>query len=201
MRIIAGDFGGKRLLTPSDNRVRPTSDKVKESVFNMIAAKVPDALVMDGFAGTGSLGLEALSRGAEKVYFADNSNESISLIRQNITHCHMETKSHVIAGSFQKAAAGISESLDIIFLDPPYTKELLPKALQCICDLDVLAESGIVIAEHPHSQILPDEIHPAMPENGSCMNENLTFLIKTKERRYGNICVTLYENSSVSGNL
>ncbi|MDD3169680.1 MAG: RsmD family RNA methyltransferase, partial [Eubacteriales bacterium] len=92
MRIIAGDFKGKRLFTPKDSKIRPTTDKVKESIFNMIAPYLEDAVAIDLFSGTGNLGLEAISRGAKRCYFGDKSRESMELTRQNIAHCRQEDR-------------------------------------------------------------------------------------------------------------
>ncbi len=189
LRVISGDFRGKRLYTPTGKAVRPTSDKVKESIFNMIAAHLEDAVVLDAFAGTGGLGIEALSRGADKAYFMDNSNESISLIKKNIDHCTVNDRARVIFGSFDRVADKIVDKLDIIFLDPPYFKALLPESLQLICDLDMLSDDGIIVVEHPMEQDLPDTFSTANGENS---------LDKQKERRYGSIKVSIYEKGTLS---
>ena len=101
MRIIAGDFKGRRLFAPKDGKIRPTTDKVKESIFNMIAAYLGDAVVIDLFSGTGNLGLEAISRGAARCYFGDRSRESMELTRQNIAHCRQEDRAVTIPWRFR----------------------------------------------------------------------------------------------------
>ena len=92
MRIIAGELKGRRLHTPDDDRVRPTTDKVKEAVFSMIAPWLCESVVADLFAGTGNLGLEAVSRGASRVYFVDKDRRSIALIRENVSYCKVEDR-------------------------------------------------------------------------------------------------------------
>ena len=96
MRIIAGELKGRRLVTPADNRVRPTTDKVKEAVFSMISAYLPDSVVVDLFAGTGNLGLEAISRGAKRAYFIDRDRASIAMVRENVKYCKVEDRSVII---------------------------------------------------------------------------------------------------------
>ena len=102
MRIIAGEYKGRRITAPEDTSVRPTTGKVKEAIFAMLMNDIYDAVTVDLFAGTGNLGLEALSRGARKCYFGDNSRDSLRLIKENIAHCRAEDKSVVIAGSYEK---------------------------------------------------------------------------------------------------
>ena len=103
MRIITGEFKGRRLEMPVGYDVRPTTEKVKEALFSMIAGNVYDAVCVDLFSGTGNLGLEAISRGAEKCYFADNSRTSIDITKRNIAMCKAEDRSVVIAGDFERA--------------------------------------------------------------------------------------------------
>ena len=102
MRIIAGDYKGRRLNAPADYKIRPTADKVKEALFSIIGDDIDEAVVCDLFSGTGNLGLEALSRGADKCYFVDNSAESIRLIKENIEMCRAEEYSVVIHGDFEQ---------------------------------------------------------------------------------------------------
>jgi len=177
MRIITGDFKGRKLNTFRGNSIRPTPDKVKEAIFSMIGAYLGDSVVLDLFAGTGNLGLEALSRGASMCYFGDNSSESVRLIKQNIGICQAEDMSKVIAGSFEKVIASLPEKVDIIFLDPPYTKGLMEQCFEKIKELEILNEDGIIVAERSLREALPDE---------------LSGFEKIKERRYGTILVSLF---------
>ena len=129
MRIIAGDYKGRRLYTPEDRRIRPTADKVKEALFSIIGDDIDEAVVCDLFSGTGNLGLEALSRGADKCYFGDNSADSIRLIKENIEMCRAGEYSEVIHGDFKKTLSMINEKVNVFFLDPPYYKDLWEPAM------------------------------------------------------------------------
>lgn len=177
MRIVAGEFKGRRLETPENYDIRPTSEKVKEALFSMISGNVPDAVCCDLFAGTGNLGLEALSRGAAKCYFGDNSRTGIELVRHNVEHCRAEERSQVIFGDFEKVLNKIHEPVDIFFLDPPYKKGLYEDCFRLISELELLAEEGIIIAEHSSEDPFPDEIEG---------------YVKLKDRRYGSMSVTIY---------
>ncbi|MGN0658732.1 MAG: 16S rRNA (guanine(966)-N(2))-methyltransferase RsmD [Emergencia sp.] len=177
MRIITGEYRGRRLESPSGYDVRPTTDKVKEAVFNLLMNDVYDAVVVDLFAGTGNLGLEALSRGARRCYFCDNSRESLNLIRTNIGLCRAEDRSVVLAGDYTKTLSRIREKADIFLLDPPYKAGLYEKCLELIDSLDLLNEDGIIIAEHG--------VRDQVPETAGR-------LVKVKERKYGKIMVSIY---------
>ena len=181
MRIITGEYRGRRLESPAGYDVRPTSDKVKEAVFNIIMNEVWDATCVDLFAGTGNLGLEALSRGAKKCYFGDNSRESINLIKNNVKMCRAEDKSVIIAGDYSKILGRINEKVDIFLLDPPYQDGLYENCLEIIDSLDLLSEEGIIVAEHGVRDYVPETV-------GS--------LEIIKERKYGKIMVTIYAKKS-----
>lgn len=177
MRIIAGEYKGRRITAPENDRVRPTTGKVKEAVFSMLMNDIYDAVVVDLFAGTGNLGLEALSRGARKCYFGDNSRESLKLINENISHCGAEERSVVIPGTYERVLDRIREKADIFLLDPPYRDGLLTDAIERIAELDLLADDGVIVAEHHSDEKLPD---------------TLSGFTKLKEKRYGTILVNIY---------
>lgn len=177
MRIIAGEYKGRKLNTPPDYSVRPTTDKVKEALFSILTNKIWGSRVLDLFAGTGNLGIEALSRGASECVFADSSRESIRLIRENIAHCKAEDGARVAAGDFKKVLLNQSEPFDIILLDPPYDKGLLDDCFKIIAEQELLAEDGIIVAEHRKEEVLPDEFYG---------------FEKTKERRYGTVILSIY---------
>lgn len=177
MRIITGEYKGRRLESPKDNSIRPTTDKVKEAIFSIIAFDVPGAVCVDLFAGTGNLGLEALSRGAARCYFGDKSRESLALVRKNIAICRAQDKSIVMAGEYQRVLSSIREKADIFFLDPPYRDGLMQDCISLITENELLAEDGIIIAEHGKDEKLPDEI---------------AGLSKIKERKYGAIIISIY---------
>jgi 16S rRNA (guanine(966)-N(2))-methyltransferase RsmD len=180
MRIISGDFRGRKLNTPKDYQVRPTTDKVKEALFNILAPELYNSVVCDLFAGTGNLGLEALSRGARKCYFGDHASESIKLIKENIAMCRADDMSEVVAGDYIKTLDNIHETVNIFFLDPPYRKDLLEKSIRAISDMGLLAEDGVIVAEHNKQKDIPAEIG--------------TFSVY-KERRYGSVILSFYKET------
>lgn len=148
MRIIAGKFKGRSLITMKDQSIRPTTDRVKESIFNLIQGYVEDAKVLDLFAGSGALGIEALSRGAEAVTFADRSNDSIETVNTNLKK--VSGKFNIIRKDFLSTIDYLSarkEKFDIIFLDPPYKQGLDKAAIDKIDEAGILAEDGIIVVE------------------------------------------------------
>jgi 16S rRNA (guanine(966)-N(2))-methyltransferase RsmD len=177
MRIIAGEYKGRRLEAPKDNSVRPTTDKVKEALFSMLSERIWGSKFLDLFSGTGNVGIEALSRGAELVVFADSSRESINLIKRNIAHCKAEEGSRVVPGDYKKVLMTSAEKFDVIFLDPPYDKGMLAECFKLIRENDLLEEDGIIIAEHRREEIL---------------DENIEGFTKEKERRYGIVMLSIY---------
>lgn len=181
LRIIAGNVKGRRLFSPKNNDIRPTTDRVKESVFNMIASYINNAVVVDLFAGSGNLGLESLSRGAKKVYFVDHSKESLDLAKQNIALCQFSHKSSIIHANYEKALQMIKEKADIIFLDPPYNSGILHDCISKIIELNILKPDGIIVAEHSVSEKLPE------------VESDLEII---KEKKYGTIMVTIYNKQN-----
>ncbi|MFV0516834.1 MAG: 16S rRNA (guanine(966)-N(2))-methyltransferase RsmD [Aminipila sp.] len=177
MRIIAGDLKGRRLATPIGDKVRPTSDKVKEAIFSMISDTYYDEVVIDLFAGTGNLGIEAISRGAKHCYFGDKSKESLSLIRENINTCKVQDQATILAGDFETVLKRIPQKAQIIFLDPPYKDNLMVNCIELIDQLDLLTEEGYIIAEHSLDEKLPEQIGK---------------FEMIKEKRYGKIAVSIY---------
>ena len=146
MRVVAGKHRSRPLYSPKNSDVRPTTDMVNESIFNIIQNDVIGSKFLDLFAGSGAIGIEAISRGAEKVVFVDNSKESISLIKQNLQM--LKEEAQVIFGDFEYALTRLKNSdFDIIFLDPPYNFKDIKKILDTIKANNVLAPSGIVIFE------------------------------------------------------
>ena len=176
MRIISGTCKGRKLFSPEGTRLRPTGDKVKGAVFSMIRDYLENSTVLDLFAGTGNLGLEALSRGATKCYFCDNSPDSIRLLKKNINLCAMSAKSEIIFGGFDKALSSVAERLDLIFLDPPYDKHLYLTSLELIRDTGALERNGIVVVEYQADSVMPDFIEG---------------FIRLRERHYGRTRIAL----------
>jgi 16S rRNA (guanine966-N2)-methyltransferase len=183
MRIIAGDFRGRRLHAPKGYSIRPTIDRVRESVFNIIAAKVPGAKVLDLFAGTGAMGLEALSRGARFCLFVDKRAEAVRLIRDNVQLCAVQDRSRIIQGSANAVIRRLrleGELFDLVFMDPPYGKGYIEKILQIIGG--VVRDDTLVIGEQHVKDKLP--LVPAMWQTDS-------------ERRYGDTLISVYSSPTV----
>ncbi len=147
MRIIAGTARGRKLISPEGREVRPTLDRVRESIFNMLTGSLAEASVLDLFAGSGALGLEALSRGAAHTVFVDKSNASVGIVNQNIKLTHFEKQSSVVLNDFLTYLKQCNEKFDIIFLDPPYAAGFLAPALDAIYHRKLLAENGFIVCE------------------------------------------------------
>lgn len=161
MRIITGRARGLKLFTPKDYRVRPTSDRVKEALFNILAPVVQGSTVLDVFAGTGNLGLEAWSRGAADVTFLDESEDSLLLVRKNIAKAKAEKETCVLKGNSLLLLERLyrqGKVFDIIFSDPPYRKGLNEKILQKLQKLPLLKQGGILVFEYSQEEELPGEI-------------------------------------------
>ncbi len=175
MRIIAGTHRGRKMITPEGDDIRPTSDRVRESLFSILG-NISDVIVIDGFAGTGALGLEALSRGAKKVTFFDTSKEAVALIRENLKQFDLINTSSVLNTSIVKNISLVGTPANLVFLDPPYKKELLPPALDALLESDALAEDALVICEHfKHEElVIPDRFEKE--DQRSYGKTTLTFL-------------------------
>lgn len=149
MRVVAGKYRGKNLASPKDDRVRPTTTRIKETLFNVLQGYSRDAVVLDLFAGSGALGIECISRGAKEVVFVDNNKDSIELVRKNLQGIDGNFK--VVNSDFSgvlRNAYVTGKKFDMIFVDPPYASGLGELALGLIFDLDLLADGGVVVFEH-----------------------------------------------------
>ena len=148
MRIISGKAKGTKLYTLEGNNTRPTLDRVKESLFNIIQSKIPDSIFLDLFAGSGAIGLEAVSRNAKKVILVDNSKESIDIIRKNIEKTHSENNVELIKSDYKTALEKyINIKPDIIFIDPPYETDYAYEAIKIILQKELLKEDTLIIIE------------------------------------------------------
>lgn len=147
MRVISGSRRGKKLVSPRSDDVRPTLDRVKESVFNMLAFSVSDASVLDLFAGSGALGIEALSRGARNAVFVDKSNASLEIVKENLCLTSFMEKAECFCMEFDKYLMACDKAFDLIFLDPPYADGLLDEALRLIHKQNLLSDGGYIICE------------------------------------------------------
>lgn len=157
MRIITGSAKGSRLKAPKGLMTRPTADRVKESMFNILGSAVRDARVLDLFAGTGNLGLEALSRGADKATFVDQSPESVRAIAENALRTKLREAAEIVKGdvfSCLRRLSGAGNTFDLVFCDPPYQKGLAKRTLEILDALDVLEDGAIVVVEHDRGDAL-----------------------------------------------
>ncbi len=182
MRVITGKVKGRKLKAPKGLDVRPTTDRVKESIFNILRTVSEKSKVLDLFAGSGSVGIEFLSRGADECYFIDNDNISIKIIRENLEHTGLTSQSYIYKNSFESAIKILGKrniTFDYIFMDPPYEKDLVLPALELICKEMLIKKNGLVIIEHEREITLP---------------KNFFSLVKTDFREYGTTTVTFYTN-------
>ena len=157
MRVITGTARSRRLKTPENYDIRPTTDNVKESLFNIIQLDIEGRRVLDLFAGTGQLGIECLSRGAESAVFADQSREAVKIVKENLKTCGMSaTVMQTDARSFLRSCG----SFDLIFVDPPYDSDLYGEVLEIINSVDILSDGGIIICEARRDRQLPEMTAP-----------------------------------------
>ena len=176
MRVISGSARGRRLKELQGMDTRPTTDKVKESLFNIIQFEIEGRRVLDLFGGTGQLGIEALSRGADHCTFVDMRKEAAALIRENLRLTGLSERSRVVQGDALSFLSSCGEKFDVILLDPPYHTELLEKSVERITEFDILREHGIIICESAAERELP--ALPPPYERG-------------REYRYGKIRLTV----------
>ena len=180
MRVITGKARGIQLKTPDGMLTRPTADRVKEALFSIINFDIPGAKVLDLFGGTGQLGIEALSRGAESAVFVDSREESCKLIRENLRRTKLEQNAKVIRSDYLDYLNRCRESYNIIILDPPYAEVYLENALKRITEIDILQSDGIIITERPMGKELPWDF------------ESFT---RSKDYKYGKVLLTIYRKA------
>lgn len=189
MRVIAGTARGTRLGALKGANIRPTLDRVKESFFNKVGQTLEGVVFLDLFAGTGSMGIEALSRGAKKVVFVENDQRAQSLIYNNLDKCHFglgetdsKNKNWVLLKSSALRALQIlqerEDRFDIVYVDPPFADGLYKGCLDALACSDLLADSSLVVAEHHHKNDL---------------QENYDKLALKSERKFGDSCLSYYQ--------
>ena len=177
MRVITGKAKGISLKTPQGMRTRPTADRVKEALFSIIRFHVPGARVLDLFGGTGQLGIEALSQGAEYAVFVDAREDACGLIRENLKRTHLEKQASVLRCDYMEYLRRCRECFDVSFLDPPYAEDFLENALNRITEIDILRSGGIIVTERP----LGKELHQVFPGYS-----------RSKDYKYGKTLLSIY---------
>lgn len=183
MRVVAGTAGGLKLKTRDSEATKPTLDRVKEAMFSMLSFETPGAVVLDLFSGSGSLGIEALSRGAESAVFCDKDRECISVIEENLRFTKLKEKATVMKGDFSDNLRNLSEKgkkFTLILLDPPYRQGMEKEAVKLIEKYSLFTENTTVLTEHGFDDKMPDRIG---------------VFEKIKEKKYGTVGVTLYKVS------
>ena len=179
MRVITGTARGRRLKTPENYDIRPTTDNVKESVFNIIQFDIEGRRVLDLFAGTGQLGIECLSRGAAEAVFIDENTAAVKIVKENLKTCGFT------AAVLQQDALSYLRHcgrFDLVFVDPPYDSGLYESVLETINSVDILSNGGIIICESRREKTLPDMRVPYR---------------KKKEHNYGRVKLTVYIKDSL----
>ena len=179
MRVITGIAKGTRLRTLDGNDVRPTTDRVKEGIFSALQFGIEGRTFLDLFAGSGQMGIEAISRGAKKAVFVDSSKKSLQVVNENIEKCKFQDKSKVVNGSAVSFLKMNKEKFDIAFLDPPYKQGIVDKCLPLL--LPMMSDDGVVICETSRDEELP---------------EKLSGFYADRVRNYGKTKITLYRRES-----
>ncbi len=179
MRVISGKYRGLNLAEFKGDDIRPTADRVKESLFNIIATRIQGATVLDLFCGSGSLGIECISRGADSVYFNDIAASSVAVLNKNLAKLKGETNYTVANSDYLTCLRSVKCTFDIIFIDPPYRFDYGISALQLIAERDLLTENGIAIYERDRS-----------------FTGEVEVLTAFDERKYGKTYLTFFQRSS-----
>ena len=178
MRVISGSARGLKLLSLNSLATRPTLDRVKEAMFSILTPYLASASVLDLFAGSGALGIEALSRGADKAVFVDNSNAAMDIIKKNASSARVSAKASFALSSAEDYLKKSSLKFDIVFLDPPYAAALYKPSLDLIASKALLNEGGVIVLEWDSALPRPD-----IPLDFSLL----------KERKYGRVMLTFLE--------
>ncbi|MCK4839586.1 MAG: 16S rRNA (guanine(966)-N(2))-methyltransferase RsmD [Desulfobulbaceae bacterium] len=189
MRIISGTARGRRLFTPSRgggiSPIRPTADRVRESLFNILGDRGAGDVTLDLFAGTGALGLEALSRGCQRAVFVDTSSDAIRLVKKNLDICGFSNRATILRRDLLKAPSFLRKIMpgggfDLIFVDPPYRRGLSVEIIRYIGKFGLLSKDGLLVAEEASDIELPDDI--------DCLQ-------KSDRRVYGDTAICFYRNN------
>ena len=173
MQIITGKYKGRKLYSTPKETTKPTLARVKESMFCVIADEIENRVVLDLFAGSGALGIECVSRGANKVYFCDIDKDAISFLKKNLKGIKEDYA--IIEGDFVSAISGITDGLDLVLLDPPFASDYGEKAIYLLTSQNKLNDGALIVFEHSTQKCLPSAIK-------NCIIE--------KQKVYGSVCVS-----------
>lgn len=177
MRVISGLLKGRNIEGFDIEGTRPTMDRVKESIFSTIQFEIRDAVVLDLFAGSGNLGIEAISNGADKCYFVDNNRVAINTINKNISNFKIEDKSIVIKNDYMNALSELKNTkFDIVFLDPPYKDDYINSSIKYLLDNDMLNSKALIICEYDRD-----------------IKKEYNLLDEVKTKKYGDKFVTIFK--------
>jgi len=185
MRIIAGKYRGRKIDFPKSPHIRPTQDRIREALFNILAPCISGATVLDLFAGSGAFGIEALSRGAKKATFVDNNIKCIRIIRSNLKKIGAEDKAEVYRRDAFKAMDELAQAaatFDIVFIDPPYYTELSKKSLIKLAHYDILSHNNTIIIEHYKKDVLLND---------------LKSIKLGRQKRFGDTVLSFYRKSKI----
>ena len=180
MRVISGKARGINLKTPDGMLTRPTADRVKEAMFSILQFELSGAKVLDLFGGTGQLGIEALSRGAEDVVFVDQRIEACGLIRENLKRTNFVSSATVVQSDYLDFLKKCKKKFDIVLLDPPYAENFLENSLKMISEIDILQSGGIIVAERPAEKELIVDFRG---------------YLRSKDYKYGKTILTLFRKT------
>jgi 16S rRNA (guanine966-N2)-methyltransferase len=183
VRIIGGELRGRILRAPHGGKIRPTSDRVREAIFDILGPAWNFPRALDLFAGTGALGIEAISRGAEEVVFVEQGKDALTVLKENLKALGLKPRAWVLSVAAKRGIAILAEKgmfFNLIFIDPPYGKGLVDKALEEIVQSRILATAGVVVAEHASR----DEIIPPVA------------LALSQKRRYGDTTISFFHDAS-----
>ena len=177
MRVITGKARGVVLKTPDGMATRPTADRVKEALFNIIQFEIPASSVLDLFGGTGQLGIEALSRDAKRAVFVDEREDACRLIKENLKRTKLESYARVVRSDYMAYLKTCKDKFNIILLDPPYAEVFLENALKMITEIDILETGGIIVAERPL---------------GKELSWDFPGYTRSRDYKYGRTLITIY---------
>ena len=184
MRITAGEYRGRRLVSPRGLRTRPTSDLLRQAIFNVVGSRIVDARILDVCAGTGAVGLEALSRGAAHATFIEQDRQALTCLQTNLANLGAAACARILAGDALIALADLArvgERFDCVFLDPPYLGGDAARCIEGLAPGMILRENAMLVVQAFHKTVLPEQVGT---------------LARSWERRYGETRLTVYRKES-----